>query len=378
MVIGELSETYPPTQDGVGRVSLAYCRGLEQLGHTVYYIAPEDAGKTHVPGLKTLLYKSVQIPKQNYRIGIPGMSWEFKKTLKEIPFDILHLHTPFLSAKVAREILEERDIPVVATFHSKYYDDFYKATKSKLIATNAVNSVLKVYERCDGVWTVNHETARVLQSYGYQGRIDIVPNGTDLPELNPAGAELAKKNLGLRKGIPVLLFVGQIDMKKNIHSILKACAILKEREEPFYLLLAGEGPDRAKLQKMAHELGIAAEARFLGFMSNAEELSNLYALADLFVFPSEYDNAPMVVREAAANGTPALTIRGSCSAEGIIHGENGFLCKNTPEDIADGILSALPECARAGIKARETIPMPWNEIMKDVVQRYQSLIDARK
>ena len=86
----------------------------------------------------------------------------------------------------------------------------------------------------------------------------------------------------------------------------------------------------------------------------------------------------MVVREAAANGTPALTIRGSCSAEGIIHGENGFLCKNTPEDIADGILSALPECARAGIRARETIPMPWNEIMKDVVQRYQSLIDARK
>ena len=75
----------------------------------------------------------------------------------------------------------------------------------------------------------------------------------------------------------------------------------------------------------------------------------------------------MVVREAATNETPSVLIRGSCSAEGIEDGVNGFLCENSPEDIARTILEALPKATEAGRAARRTIPRP-----------YQALIDRKR
>ena len=379
MIIGELTETYPPMLDGVGRVTMAYCQSLEKAGHTAYYIAPEDAGRTKIDGLNTILYKGIQIPGQNYRLGVPGLSNEFKRQIREIPFDILHIHSPFLSAHIAWEILAERpEVPVVATFHSKYYDDFYKATHSRMIANGVVNSIVHVYNRCDAVWTVNAETAQVLHGYGFSGEISVAPNGTDVRDIDWEKAAETKRRLGLPEERPVLLFVGQMDMKKNIHSILRACALLKAEGLSFTLLLAGRGPDQGKLEKLRDELGLGDRVGFLGFIQNGEELRSLYTLADLFVFPSVYDNAPMVVREAAANGTPALLVRGSCSAEGVTDGVNGYLCEDSVEDIARGIREALPTCKEVGMHARATIPKPWNLIIQDVIARYQMLIDMKK
>ena len=128
---------------------------------------------------------------------------------------------------------------------------------------------------------------------------------------------------------------------------------------------------------MRDELNLSDRVGFLGFINNGEELRSLYALSDLFVFPSVYDNAPMVVREAAANGTPSLLIRGSCSAEGITHGVNGYLCEDSAEDIAKTIRDALPTCKEVGMHARATIPKPWSVIIQDVIRRYQTLIEMK-
>lgn len=379
MIIGELTETYPPMQDGVGRVTLAYCRELEKAGHTAYYIAPDEPGHFRMEGLRTLLYKGIHIPGQNYSVGVPDLSPDFKKQLHAIPFDVLHIHSPFLSAKIAKSITEiHPEIPVVATFHSKYYDDFYRVTHNRALSNMLVHNVIKVYNRCDAVWAVNGETAEVLRQYGYTGPIRVTPNGMDIHELHPQRAADTRKAEGLPEDMPVLLFVGQIDYKKNIQSIIRACAILKREGRRFKLLLIGRGGDQAKLEKLRDELDLGDEVRFVGFMNDPSKLRGYYTMADLFVFPSVYDNAPMVVREAAGCGTPALLIRGSCAAEGVTHGVNGYLCENTPEDIARAIAEALPTCRETGMKARETIPQPWNEIISGVIDEYQRLISIRK
>ena len=379
MIIGELTETFPPMQDGVGRVCWAYCQTLEKKGHTAYYIAPEDPDHSRFDDLRILNYRGIQIPGQNYRFGVPDWSREFRKAIREIPFDILHIHSPFLSARVAKEIQRENpQIPIVATFHSKYYDDAFKITHSKTISSGIVNLVLGVYNKCDAVWAVNHETAGVLRAYGYRGNIDIAPNGTDVYDIDYDRAAETRSRLGIPEGRKILLFVGQISRKKNIHSILRAASILKKEGEDFVLLLAGEGPDRNNLGKLAEELDITDRAGFLGFIRNGDELHSLYAMSDLFVFPSLYDNAPMVVREAAVNGTASVLVRGSCSAEGIEDGVNGFLCENSPEDIARAIRAGLAKSREAGMAARETIPESWDQIMDDVIEKYQTLIEKRK
>ena len=82
----------------------------------------------------------------------------------------------------------------------------------------------------------------------------------------------------------------------------------------------------------------------------------LYERADLLVFPSVYDNAPMVVREAAVMGTPSLLVEGSCAAEGVTHGQNGYLCQCNPEAIAQAIEDALPTVQTVGQSAKQSIP----------------------
>lgn len=379
MIIGELTETFPPMQDGVGRVCWAYCQTLEQKGHQAYYIAPEDPLHTRIEGLRILTYKGIQIPGQNYRLGVPDWSTEFRRTIRAVPFDILHIHSPFLSARVAREIQRENPrIPIVATFHSKYYDDAFKITHSKKISSGVVNLVLNVYNKCDAVWAVNYETAEVLRAYGYRGPIDIAPNGTDVYEIDTERAAETRRRLGIPENRKVLLFVGQISRKKNIHSILRAASILKKEGLDFTLLLAGEGPDRGNLEKLTGDLNLRDRVGFLGFIRNGDELRSLYALSDLFVFPSVYDNAPMVVREAAVNGTASVLVRGSCSAEGITDGVNGFLCEDSPDDIARAVREGLKKSREAGTAARNTIPKPWSDIMDDVILKYETLIGRRK
>ena len=374
MIIGQFCETYPPALDGVGRVMLAYCQTLSRMGHRCLYIAPRDAAATSVPGLEALLYPSMPIPGEPYRVGVPALGRAFRQAARTVPFDVVHAHTPFLAGRAARRIARRRKIPLVATFHSKYYDDFYRATHSRRLSLWALKYVVSFYNTCDEVWAVNDKTADVLRQYGYQGPIVTMPNGTDPQSVDEETYRRALSCWPLREGVPTLLFVGQMDMKKNPHLVLRACALLRDQGEDFQLVMAGAGQDLERLKALAASLNLQDRVLFTGFVGDREEILSLYRRADLLVFPSVYDNAPMVVREAAAMGTPALLVRGSCSAEGVTHGDNGFLCEADPASIASGIMEALPRAARAGARARDTIPIPWALLMEQVLERYRRLI----
>ena len=377
MLTGQFGEIYPPYLDGVGQVMLAYCRYLPKRGHRALYIAPENPRYAHLDfGCETMLYPSVPVHGLAYRIGLPRLHASFRRRLDGTPFDLVHAHVPFLAGRAARRIARRQGIPLVATFHSKYYDDILKATHSKALARLTVRYIVSFYDSCDEVWAVNDSTAQVLRDYGYRGEIAVMPNGTDIirredvPDALPGG-------LILREDAPLLLFVGQLSFKKNPHLALRACALLKARGVKFQFVLAGEGPDHHRLQALAAELGLSEDVTFTGRLSDRMKLMALYRRADLFVFPSVYDNAPLVVREAAMMDTPALVIEGSCAAEGIEHGVNGFLCRCDAESIADGIEDALPRCREAGERARASIPIPWEEVARMVEARYAALCARR-
>lgn len=377
MLIGQFCETYPPTLDGVGRVMLSYCQSLEALGHRALYVAPNNPLYPEQVNCETLLYDGVRIPGEPYRVGVPRLSKSFRNATCRLKFDVVHAHSPFLAGREARRIAKRDGAPLVATFHSKYYDDFYKATGSKTLAAMGVRYVVDFFDTCDEVWAVNDRTGAVLQEYGYHGSIVTMPNGTNRPVLTAAERDAALHRYPIREGVPVLIFAGQQNHKKNTDSILRACACLLKRGLDFQLVMVGDGPDAHALRTLAQDLDIDGHVLFTGFLSHRPTLMTLYERADLMVFPSVYDNAPMVVREAAAMGTPALLVEGSCAAEGVTHGENGFLCRNTVESIAQGIMDALPEAEAVGKRAKETIPIPWDSLILRVLARYEALI-ARK
>jgi len=179
-------------------------------------------------------------------------------------------------------------------------------------------------------------------------------------------------------GLPVLLFVGQINWKKNILRILEAAALLKKSGAAFKLVLAGQGPDAEAIVKKAHSLGLEEQLVMTGMIGDTRTLDALYSRADLFVFPSLYDTFSLVIREAAAMDTPSVAVEGSCAAESITHGVNGYLCQDSTDSLYQAIREALdnPERARAiGLEAHRTIPVSWEEVIKDAARRYESLAE---
>ena len=230
------------------------------------------------------------------------------------------------------------------------------------------------------MWAVGKNTADVLRGYGYEGGIQVMPNGATLRTVHPSDVEEVSRRFALGND-PMVLFVGQMDWKKNILTVLEACAEMKKAGTSFRLLLAGQGIDTAAIGQKIHDLNIQDRAEQIGHIQDASLLDGLYARASVFAFPSLYDAAPMVVREAAVMGTPAVMVRGSTAAEIIRNGENGLLCENDPKDLARVLTDAIrhPEKTQEiGRQAHDTIPVPWEKVMEKAVERYERLVALGK
>jgi len=146
------------------------------------------------------------------------------------------------------------------------------------------------------------------------------------------------------------------------------------------MYFVGTGYAAEDMKQMVKERNLEDKVIFTGNIYDREELKNHYAAADLFLFPSIYDNAPLVVREAAALHTPSVIAAGSTTSEIIVDNVNGFLIENSPEALAEKIrfLSQNKNLISiVGENASKTIARSWENIVDEVLDRYNHLI-ARK
>jgi 1,2-diacylglycerol 3-alpha-glucosyltransferase len=174
-----------------------------------------------------------------------------------------------------------------------------------------------------------------------------------------------------------MLFVGQHRWEKNVRLIIDSLKLLKSEGKSFKMVFVGEGYAAIEMKKLVRTYNIQDQVVFLGVITDRRELQNVYAASDLLVFPSIYDNSPLVLQEAAAFDVPSVVVRNSSSAEGILDGVNGFLVENEVASLASRISELMkhPNAIRkAGEGARKSIYHPWENIVDNVYQRYAELI----
>ncbi|MDI9482343.1 MAG: glycosyltransferase, partial [Bacillota bacterium] len=314
--------------------------------------------------------------------GLELLDINFRTTIKNISFDIVHAHCPFTSGAIAQQIARKKNIPIVATFHSKFYDDFKQVLKIDAFAKLCTRIVIDFFNRMDQVWTVSKGAADTLREYGYKGHIEVVPNGTDfdIPENMESLVQKTEKKLGINSSDLVLLFVGQHIWQKNIKLLVDSLSYIK-KQIPYKMFFVGDGYAKEELETYVQKLGLNDRVYFLGKILDRDYLRSLFARADLFLFPSVYDNAPIVVREAAAVGTPSLVIAKSNAAEGIVDNVNGFLSDNDSISYSKRIVEIInkrDELENIGKKAQATIYRSWESIVDEVYERYVGIIKSFK
>ncbi len=385
MVFGQFNDSFPPTIDGVSNVAINYARILNKLYGECYMITLKNPDTMADFPFEVLSYKSFALPyRSEYRWGMSRLDHGFRKKLFQIPFDVVHAHSPFSTGAVAKKVAKIRGVPLVATLHSKYREDFKGIIKSdRLVNDLVIKRIVRFYENADDVWTVNESTIETLREYGYRGDVFVMNNGSDITitgrNINSKLAIMEK--FGFNRTAPLFAFVGQHIAQKNLMLIIRALDILNAHGIDFGMLFIGEGPERSTYQAHVGMLGLGSKIRFTGRINDRELLRRIYASADAILFPSLYDTSSLVIKEAAACQCPTVFVEGSTTSQGVVDGINGFLAKNDPYDFAAKIRHIIETdglSQRAGIGACDTLYVSWDDIVKKVHNRYLYVVDRHE
>ena len=385
-MFGIFNDNFPPILDGVALTAQNYAFWLNAKGYDVRVItpyAPFAESVIKAAPYKINRYMSVPIPfRHPYRYGLPYLDAPFMRNWRQMEFELVHAHCPFTTGSLALSASRKQNIPLVATFHSKYRQDFEHNVKSEKVVDWMIRHIIHFFEQADEVWIPQAAVEPTLREYGFKGHVEVVENGNDFYtpslQIEAMRAEM-RDELGLLPDETMLLFVGQHIWEKNIGFILDALALIKEK--PFHLFMVGTGYAVREIRHKIKELGLQERVTMLGNIHDRERLKRIDAAADLFLFPSLYDNAPLVVREAAALHTPALMLQESTAAEVVQPDVNGFLTPNDLQAYADKItfLMEHPDIlVQVGNKASKTISRSWENVIEEVLLRYRDIQESYK
>lgn len=368
--------------DGVVMVVDNYAKRLSKFCDvTVFTVGGKSDSKKTYP-YNVVKCKSWSPVKNNYPVPLPFFDKKFKKALKQSKLDIVHIHSPFAVGKMGVKYAKKKGIPCIATMHSQFKKDFYKATHSKCITNIMLKYIMKTFNACDEYYAVNAKIADIFYEYGAKHLPLVQRNGTDFTDDNNKDYldDLINKKYNLKKGDRVFLFCGRIIELKNIFFTLKALKVLKDGGHQFHMFYVVDGADSDKLNSMIVELGMQGCVTLTGKIFDRELVKAFYSRADLFLFPSLYDASSLVQIEASSQGTPTLFIKDSPTSYTISEDINGYLAEDDVYKYAEKITKIfdnIPQYRQICKNAKRDLFVTWDDCVNEMYQKYLYHIDNK-
>jgi len=387
MKVGLFIDTWYPMVDGVIKVVDNYARRLMQYCEVVVFCPKtrnvdqkEDAKLPY----KVVRCSSLPLITSDYDLPMPALDPRFEAQLIKSGIDIVHIHSPFSVGLAGVLYAKIHKLPVVATLHSQYKQDFEKSLKLKSASVVAMDTIMRVFNACDECWAVNGGIKDLyVHEYGLTAPCKVRLNATDhhpVPD-SDAAARMVNETYGIPADATVFLFVGRINYIKNIDFIVRALAKAKAMGlKNFRMLFAGKGQDEEKLAALVQEQGLTEEVVMCG-LTGKEMLENLYSRAKLFLFPSLYDANSLVQIEAACQGTPTLFLEGAKTAATVTSNVNGYVCPPDEDSYAKMIMDIMDDSKayrRISAAARRDLYHNWDDVVRDVYEDYGTFIEAKR
>jgi glycosyltransferase involved in cell wall biosynthesis len=249
-------------------------------------------------------------------------------------FNHLHTATPGPIGLAALAIAKILKLPISGTYHTAIPQYVQILTGDSNIEDLAWKYVLWYYSQMDVIYAPSQSTCDELIERGIRPeKIRIYPRGIDVNAFTPAKRNgLFEKWFNIKEGIN-LLYVGRVSKEKNIHLLAQAFCELCRNRSDVHLIVVGDGPYLHAMQQTMEGL----PCYFTGYVKG-EKLSQLYASADLFLFPSTTDTFGNVVLEAQASGLPVIVSDSGGPCENIIAGRTGLVI---PADDGAALLGAM-------------------------------------
>lgn len=321
-------------------------------------------------GLPVFHPRYVTIPKIGMDWAPAMMAAGVRETLRvmnqEWEFDLIDAHYFYPDGVAAAQLAQALDKPLVITA---------RGTDINLIPKYKVprGLIQGAAAQADALITVCAALKEALVGLGTPPeKITVLRNGVDLALFAPRDRAEAQKRWDL-KG-PVLLSVGQLIERKGHHLIIEALAAL-----PFlHLVIAGTGPERERLERVARKFGVADRVRLLGQIDHSD-LPALYSAADLLVLASSREGWANVLLEAMACGTPVAATDVWGTSEVVTAPEAGRLIPaRNAAAIAATIRDIMADLPDRGATRRFAEQFSWDDTTRGQLALFRQVLAARE
>ena len=300
-----------------------------------------------------------------------------KKIIDEGSYDIIHCHTPVgaMIARLAALSARKKGTKVIYTAHGFHF--FKGAPLLNWLLFYPAEWLLAPVT--DVLITINQEDHQRALKQLHAKRIEYVPGvGIHTEKFRELTIDRTEKRRSLGYGEEdfLALTVAEMTPNKNHITILKAMALLKDREEfrHIHYLICGRGEMWASLEESARELGIADHVNFLGYRTDAPEL---YKASDLFLFVTFREGLSVALMEAMSSGMPIVCAKIRGNTDLIDDGVSGLFSENHPEAVAEHILAMYRDPQRRQLlgkaAAEKALLFDDKNVLNQVKEIYLSL-----
>ena len=322
MRIGMMTDTYKPYVSGITNYIDLNKRYLEEAGHEVYVFTFSEPD--HVDDEPRVI-RSPGLPLADTGFFLSlRYSREARKLLQTM--DVVHVHHPFLSGRLALHYCRPSQIPVIFTNHTRY--DLYAQAYLPMLPEEVSEGLLQAYmpSFCEAVNLVISPSPgmeKILRELEVESHIEIVPNGVELTRFFQA-EPLSRADYGFKEDDILLIYTGRLGPEKNLDFLLRAFAGVTQAVENVRLLLVGDGPLKEDLKEFAGDLRITDSIQFTGLIPY-DNMPGYLAMCDAFVTASVTEVHPLSVIEAMGAGLPVMGIHSPGVGDTVEDGVTGFL-----------------------------------------------------
>jgi 1,2-diacylglycerol 3-alpha-glucosyltransferase len=405
MRIGLFTDTYHPVVNGITVVVDIIKNNLEQLGHEVYIVAPAASlrfwkfNEKHVlrfPGIQGLFF-------DEYMSSVFFPHTQYQK-IKKLELDAIMIFTPAQVGLMGAYSALKLDIPLVSQYSTDLaeYIERYPTVFPGLIALSASlpfvlnsstrdviktgrqmtkkadteqswkaytlqKSITFLHNHCSAVVSVSVKVADMLEDWQTEVPVHVIPTGVDIGKVDYKKVSDLKIKYGLKNTDKILLSLGRVAKEKNIDLIIDSLPFVLEYEPTAKLVIVGNFNYRETLEKKVLSMGLETSVIFTGKVA-LKDRWNMYALADVFCFPSVTDTQALVVNEAGLMSLPIVWCDEGVN-DVLIDGKTGVKAKNTPSSYAKALLKVL---------ADKNLRIQYGKKANSVATKYTELAQTKK
>lgn len=361
--IALVTETYLPEVNGVAITIGRMVQGLRQRGHSIHMIRPRQFKNdiaAEENNYRETLVSGIPIPGYpELKSGLPAKGLLLRHWKQQRP-DIVHIATEGPLGWSALSAARKLNIPVSTDFHTNFHS--YTQHYGIGLLKKPIAAYLRHFHNkaaCTMVPTTSLQ--QQLEHEGYKNVL-VVSRGVDAELFHPAkrNAEL-RASWGADDNTPVVMLVSRIAPEKNLHVVIQAFEQMRAVEPRAKLVMVGDGPARAELEKQHPHVIFAG-------MQTGEPLAKHYASGDIFLYPSLTETYGNVTVEAMSSGLATVAYDYAAARQHIRHDANGVLVPFADTDAfvtqAKGLITDMARVQRMRLAARQTVEsLTWEHIM---------------